>query len=42
VGITWLFEDAPFDVFFDIAPTLVVTGHNGFGIESGIGGRFYF
>ncbi len=41
-GITWLFEDAPFDLFFDLAPTLVATPFMGFGIDAGLGGRYYF
>ncbi len=42
LGITWLFEDHPFDLFFDLAPTLVVTPGMGFGIGAGMGGRYYF
>ena len=40
-GITYLFDD-PFDVFFELAPTLVVGPAQGFGIDAGLGGRFYF
>jgi len=41
-GLTWLFENNPFDLFFDLAPTLVITPGPGFGIDAGLGGRFYF
>jgi hypothetical protein len=41
LGITYLFE-APFDVFFEIAPTLVVAPGLGVGTDAGLGGRFYF
>ena len=42
-GISWLFEDAPFDLFFDVAPTLVIApGFTGLSVEPGLGGRFYF
>ena len=40
-GLTWLFVN-PFDVFFELAPTLVVTPALGSGIDAGLGGRFYF
>jgi hypothetical protein len=33
---------APFDIFLDVAPTFVITPGPGFGIASGLGGRFYF
>lgn len=42
LGLTWLFDDAPFDIFLDVAPTFVITPGMGFGIGSGLGGRFYF
>ncbi len=41
IGVTYLF-DAPFDVFFELAPTMVVVPFAGFGIDAGLGGRFYF
>ncbi len=41
IGVTYLF-DAPFDVFFELAPTLVVLPYSGFGVDAGLGGRFYF
>lgn len=42
-GLTWLFEDAPFDLFFDLAPTLVIAPYySGIGVDAGLGGRYYF
>jgi hypothetical protein len=40
-GVTYLF-DQPFDAFFELAPTLVVAPASGFGVDAGLGGRFYF
>lgn len=40
-GLSYLFPQ-PFDVFLELAPTLVVAPSTGFGIDSGLGGRFYF
>jgi hypothetical protein len=41
IGITYIFAH-PFDVFAEVAPTVIVTPDAGFGIDSSIGGRFYF
>jgi hypothetical protein len=41
LGVTYLFQQ-PFDVFFELAPTLVVAPGMGFGTDAGLGGRFYF
>jgi hypothetical protein len=41
LGITWLFRQ-PFDLFFELAPTLVIAPGLGFGLDAGLGGRFYF
>jgi hypothetical protein len=41
LGITYLFN-APFDLFFEVAPTLVVAPIVGMGTDAGLGGRFYF
>ena len=40
-GWSYIFPQ-PFDVFIELAPTLVVAPYTGFGIDSGLGGRFYF
>ncbi len=41
MGITYIF-DAPFDVFLEVAPTLVIAPGVGMGTDEGLGGRFYF
>jgi hypothetical protein len=41
MGVTYLF-DAPFDLFLEIAPTLVLAPSVGLGTDAGFGGRFYF
>jgi hypothetical protein len=41
LGITYLFH-APFDLFFEVAPTLVIAPNLGFGIDANLGGRVYF
>lgn len=41
LGITYLFERR-FDVFFELAPTLVIAPFMGFGTSAGLGGRYYF
>jgi hypothetical protein len=41
VGVTYLF-DQPFDIFFELAPTLLLAPGVGLGIDAGLGGRIYF
>jgi hypothetical protein len=41
VGVTYIFEQ-PFDVFLELAPTLLLAPDVGVGIDAGLGGRFYF
>ena len=40
-GVSWLFEN-PFEVFFELAPTLVLAPAPGTGLDGGFGARFYF
>ncbi len=42
VGIEYLFAKAPFDLFFEIAPTLDLIPATEFDLNAGIGARFYF
>ena len=42
VGLTYLFEGAPFDVFVEIVPILDLTPDTDFDLEGAVGGRFYF
>ena len=41
-GIAWLPRDTPIDLFFELAPSLQLTSSTGFGIDAGIGGRYFF
>jgi hypothetical protein len=41
-GLSWLFRNAPFDVFADLAPTLILVPNPAFIVDPEIGGRFYF
>jgi len=42
VGISYLFESVPLDVFFEIAPSLSLFPPTAFNCSGGIGLRFYF
>jgi hypothetical protein len=42
VGLTYLFDDAPFDAFVEIDPILELAPDTDFDLEAAIGGRFYF
>ncbi len=42
VGINWLPRNSPFDVFFEIAPSLELTPSTGFAVDGALGARFYF
>ena len=42
VGVGYEFEDAPFDIFLELAPVLDVAPDTDFRLEGAIGGRFYF
>jgi hypothetical protein len=41
-GIAWLPHNTPIDVFLEIVPLLQLTPSTGFGIDAGIGARYYF
>jgi hypothetical protein len=41
-GIAWLPRPVPIDVFFELVPSLQVVPSTGFGIDAGLGARFYF
>ena len=42
VGIVWLPRNAPIDVFVEIAPILDIIPATTFGVNAGLGLRFYF
>ena len=42
IGIAWLPQNMPIDVFLELVPTLQLTPSSGLVIEAGIGVRYYF
>jgi hypothetical protein len=42
VGITYLFQNAPFDFFFEIVPILDVSPETDVKLNAALGARFYF
>ncbi len=42
IGIAWLPRSTPIDVFLELAPSLQLTNSTGFGIDAGIGARYFF
>jgi hypothetical protein len=42
IGLAYMFEQAPVDIFVEIAPILDVTPSTKFGINGGVGVRYYF
>jgi hypothetical protein len=41
-GIAWLPHNTPIDVFLEVVPSLQLTPSTGFGIDAGIGARYFF
>ncbi len=42
LGMSYMFEKAPIDLFFEIVPTLNIIPETIFDLEGGIGVRYYF
>jgi hypothetical protein len=42
LGIAWLPHGTPIDVFLEIVPSLQLTSSTGFGLDAGIGARYFF
>jgi hypothetical protein len=42
LGIAWLPHHAPIDIFLELVPSLQVVPSTGFGIDAGLGARFFF
>jgi hypothetical protein len=42
IGIAWMPLNTPIDIFLEVAPTVQLTSSTGFGIDAGIGARFFF
>ena len=41
-GIAWLPRETPIDVFLEIAPSFQFTPSTGFGMDAGLGARYFF
>jgi hypothetical protein len=41
-GVAWLPRSTPLDVFFEIVPVLQLIRSTDFGLDAGLGARFYF
>ena len=41
-GIAWMPRETPIDIFLELVPTLQLTQSTNFGIDAGIGIRYYF
>jgi hypothetical protein len=41
-GIAWLPHETPIDVFFELVPSLELTSTTAFGMDAGIGARYFF
>jgi hypothetical protein len=42
VGLEYIFQDAPFDIFLELAPTMDIVPATGLWLQGGLGSRFYF
>lgn len=42
IGIAWMPHTAPFDIFFELAPVMMIVPGTFFDFNAGLGGRFYF
>jgi hypothetical protein len=41
-GAAWFPSETPIDVFLELVPSLQLTPSSGFGLDAGIGARYYF
>ena len=41
-GVSWMPVSAPIDFFMELVPMYQFTNSNGFGIDAGVGARYYF
>jgi len=42
IGIAWMPHETPIDIFIEVVPSLQLTSSTGFGIDAGLGARYYF
>jgi hypothetical protein len=41
-GIAWMPRSTPIDIFLELVPTFQITSSTGFGVDAGIGARYFF
>jgi hypothetical protein len=41
-GIAWLPHETPIDIFLEVVPSLQFTPSTGFGLDAGLGARYFF
>ncbi|MEA1896751.1 MAG: hypothetical protein U9N53_03695 [Bacteroidota bacterium] len=42
IGLNYMFDDVPIDIFVEVAPGLQLTPATAFDIDGGLGARYYF
>ncbi len=42
IGIAWIPKETPLDIFIEVVPSLQLINSTGFGIDAGIGARYFF
>lgn len=42
VGMAWVFDEAPFDIFLEVAPVMDLLPDTDFSVAGGFGARFWF
>jgi len=42
IGLEYIFANAPFDIFLEIVPMLAVVPGTSFGVNAGLGARYFF
>jgi hypothetical protein len=42
IGLAWMPQDTPIDMFIEFVPSLQLTSKTGFAIDSALGARYYF
>lgn len=42
IGLEYIFDQAPFDIFLELSPTMYLVPEAGLWLHAGLGGRFYF
>ncbi|MFA5834668.1 MAG: hypothetical protein WDA22_14405 [Bacteroidota bacterium] len=42
LGIAWLPRETPIDIFLELVPMFQLTSSSGFGLDAGVGARYFF